>query len=70
MTPPYKTRTQMVMENLRGRILRVDYGLTVTCYQADDEGRACGGCEACRLRAAGFHAAGIADPTRYRPRSA
>ena len=50
--------------------LGVDYGITVTCYQADDEGRACGGCEACRLRAAGFHAAGIADPTRYRPRSA
>ena len=54
----------------RGVALGVDYGITVTCYQADDEGRACGGCEACRLRAAGFQAAGIADPTRYRPRSA
>lgn len=44
----------------------VDYALTVSCYQADDEGRACGKCDSCRLRAAGFAAAGIADPTRYR----
>ncbi|WP_394561051.1 7-cyano-7-deazaguanine synthase QueC [Aquipseudomonas alcaligenes] len=43
----------------------VDYGLTVSCYQADDEGRACGKCDSCRLRAAGFVAAGVADPTRY-----
>jgi 7-cyano-7-deazaguanine synthase len=48
----------------------VDYGITVTCYQADDEGRACGGCEACRLRAAGFLAAGVPDPTPYRARAA
>ncbi|MDD0842527.1 7-cyano-7-deazaguanine synthase QueC [Pseudomonas sp. Gutcm_11s] len=43
----------------------VDYGLTVSCYQADDDGRACGKCDSCRLRAAGFVAAGVADPTRY-----
>ncbi len=49
----------------RGNALGVDYGLTVTCYQADDSGRACGRCEACRLRRAGFASAGIADPTAY-----
>ncbi|HMX14854.1 MAG TPA: 7-cyano-7-deazaguanine synthase QueC [Thauera aminoaromatica] len=54
----------------RGTALGVDYGLTVTCYQADDDGRACGRCEACRLRAAGFKAAGVPDPTPYQPRSA
>ncbi len=43
----------------------VDYGLTVSCYQADEDGRACGRCDSCRLRAAGFAAAGVADPTRY-----
>lgn len=43
----------------------VDYGLTVSCYQADTQGRACGRCDSCRLRAAGFSAAGVADPTRY-----
>jgi len=43
----------------------VDYGQTVSCYQADDDGRACGKCDSCRLRAAGFAAAGVADPTRY-----
>lgn len=46
--------------------LGVDYGMTVSCYQASDQGEACGQCDACRLRAAGFAAAGIADPTRYR----
>ena len=50
----------------RGLALGVDYSLTVSCYQADDSGRACGRCDACRLRAAGFAAAGVADPTRYR----
>ena len=45
--------------------LKVDYGLTVSCYQADAEGRACGRCDACRLRRAGFEAAGVADPTAY-----
>jgi len=45
--------------------LGVDYGLTVSCYQASAEGLACGRCDACRIRAAGFSAAGITDPTRY-----
>ena len=49
----------------RGTALGVDYGLTVSCYQADDAGRACGRCDACRLRAEGFRAAGITDPTHY-----
>lgn len=49
----------------RGTALGVDYALTVSCYQADAEGRACGRCDACRLRRAGFETAGIADPTRY-----
>src|SRR3990167_4198927 len=44
----------------------VDYALTVSCYQADEQGRACGKRDSCRLRAAGFAAAGVADPTRYR----
>ncbi|MFW2374483.1 MAG: 7-cyano-7-deazaguanine synthase QueC [Gammaproteobacteria bacterium] len=44
----------------------VDYALTVSCYAADDLGRACGQCESCRLRAKGFEQAGIADPTCYR----
>ena len=52
---------------LQGVALGVDYGLTVSCYQADDEGRACDHCDACRLRRAGFMAANITDPTRYRP---
>lgn len=43
----------------------VDYGLTVSCYQADSDGRACGRCDSCRIRKAGFIAAGITDPTRY-----
>jgi 7-cyano-7-deazaguanine synthase len=49
----------------RGVELGVDYALTVSCYSADPQGRACGVCDACRLRAAGFAAAGIPDPTRY-----
>lgn len=44
----------------------VNYALTVSCYQADDDGRACGRCDSCRLRAEGFAGAGVADPTRYR----
>ena len=48
-----------------GTALGVDYGMTVSCYQADAGGRACGRCDSCRLRAAGFAAAGIPDPTRY-----
>jgi len=49
----------------RGTELGVDYALTVSCYQADDQGRACGRCDSCRLRAEGFRAAGLPDPTRY-----
>jgi 7-cyano-7-deazaguanine synthase len=48
-----------------GAGLGVDYGMTVSCYQADAVGRACGRCDSCRLRAAGFAAACVADPTRY-----
>ncbi len=46
--------------------LGVDYALTVSCYQADQEGRACGVCDSCRIRKEGFIAAGVDDPTRYR----
>jgi 7-cyano-7-deazaguanine synthase len=49
----------------RGIELGVDYASTISCYAADDKGRACGQCDSCRLRTAGFSAAGIADPTRY-----
>ncbi|MDE2586322.1 MAG: 7-cyano-7-deazaguanine synthase QueC [Betaproteobacteria bacterium] len=49
----------------RGTALGVDYGLTVSCYQADDAGRACGACDSCRLRRDGFAAAGLPDPTPY-----
>ncbi len=56
------TKGDIVREGLR---LGVDFATTVSCYQADSEGRACGHCDACRLRAEGFAAAGVADPTRY-----
>jgi 7-cyano-7-deazaguanine synthase len=56
------TKAEIIHEGTR---LGVDYGLTVSCYQADTEGRACGRCDACRLRRAGFAAAGLPDPTRY-----
>ena len=49
-----------------GTALGVDYGLTVSCYQADGEGLACGACDSCRLRAEGFATAGVTDPTPYR----
>lgn len=49
-----------------GTELGVDYSLTVSCYQADADGRACGVCDSCKLRRTGFQTAGIADPTRYR----
>ncbi|HEY8385029.1 MAG TPA: 7-cyano-7-deazaguanine synthase QueC [Porticoccaceae bacterium] len=48
-----------------GHALGVDYSLTVSCYQATDEGYACGRCDSCRLRRQGFVEAGIADPTKY-----
>jgi 7-cyano-7-deazaguanine synthase len=50
----------------RGLELGVEYAQTVSCYQADEDGRACGRCDSCRLRREGFAAAGVADPTRYR----
>jgi len=50
----------------KGSQLGVDYGLTVSCYQADSEGRACGVCDSCRFRMQGFNEAGVVDPTRYR----
>lgn len=50
----------------RGNALGVDYAMTVSCYQPDESGRACGRCDSCRLRRAGFQEAGVADPTRYR----
>jgi 7-cyano-7-deazaguanine synthase len=49
----------------RGAELGVDYALTVSCYRADDQGAACGNCDSCRLRAEGFAAAGLPDPTPY-----
>lgn len=48
-----------------GITLGVDYSLTVSCYRADELGRACGVCDSCRIRRAGFAAAGVIDPTRY-----
>jgi 7-cyano-7-deazaguanine synthase len=54
----------------RGRELGVDYSLTVSCYNADAAGRACGHCDACRFRRGGFEQAGMTDPTRYQPLSA
>ena len=56
------SKADIAREGIR---LGVDFSRTVSCYQADDQGRACSRCDACRLRAAGFHEAGIADPTRY-----
>ena len=53
----------------RGIALGVDYSVTVSCYQADADGRACNRCDACRLRREGFAAAGVADPTRYQSRA-
>lgn len=49
----------------RGAALGVDFAETVSCYQADAEGRACGRCDSCRIRREGFVAAGLVDPTRY-----
>lgn len=56
------TKAQIIQHGLS---LGVDYGLTVSCYQATDEGLACGVCDSCRLRKQGFLDAGVADPTRY-----
>ena len=59
----HMTKAEIVREGLR---LGVDFSITVSCYQADEQGRACGQCPSCRIRAAGFEAAGVPDPTRYR----
>jgi 7-cyano-7-deazaguanine synthase len=56
------SKADIVREGLR---LNVDFAQTVSCYNADATGRACGHCDACRLRAEGFAAAGVPDPTRY-----
>jgi 7-cyano-7-deazaguanine synthase len=58
------SKAQIAREGMR---LGVDFSQTVSCYQADAQGRACRHCDACRLRAEGFAAAGLADPTRYQP---
>jgi 7-cyano-7-deazaguanine synthase len=58
----YLRKAQIIEEGIR---LGLDYSITVSCYQADEEGRACGICDACRLRAEGFRAAGVPDPTCY-----
>jgi 7-cyano-7-deazaguanine synthase len=68
---PLRIRTPLISlskaEIIRqGAALGVDFGATVSCYQADAQGRACGECDSCRLRSAGFAAAGVADPTAYR----
>ena len=56
------TKAEIILTGLR---LGMDYGLTVSCYQADAAGRACGICDSCRLRRAGFEEAGVPDPTAY-----
>jgi 7-cyano-7-deazaguanine synthase len=58
------SKAEIVREGAR---LGVDFAATVSCYQADAEGRACGRCDSCRIRREGFAAAGLPDPTRYRP---
>lgn len=57
------TKAQIIRKGIE---LGVDYALTVSCYQADAEGRACGVCDSCRIRKEGFQAAGVPDPTKYR----
>ena len=57
------TKADIIREGTR---LGIDYSVTVSCYQADAQGRACGRCDSCRIRQAGFAAAGVPDPTRYR----
>ena len=58
------TKAQIILEGIR---LGVDFALTVSCYQADELGRACGRCDSCRIRVSGFEAAGVRDLTRYKP---
>ena len=60
------SKAEIIQQGLR---LGVDYANTISCYDPDDAGRACGRCDSCRLRAAGFKDAGVADPTRYQSKS-
>lgn len=67
---PFKIHTPLILLSKSdiiktGTELGVDYSLTVSCYQADEQGRACGKCDSCRFRKEGFSAAGIPDPTAY-----
>jgi 7-cyano-7-deazaguanine synthase len=64
-TPLMNLRKREIIET--GVRLGVDYALTASCYAPDEQGRACGVCDSCRLRAAGFRDAGVPDPTRYAP---
>lgn len=64
-TPLIDLSKQAIIQ--RGIALGVDYSLTVSCYEADENGRACGECDSCRFRKQGFEQAGIDDPTRYQP---
>ena len=57
------TKAEIIRQGVQ---LGVDYALTVSCYQADEQGRACGRCDSCRLRREGFQSAGVPDSTRYR----
>jgi 7-cyano-7-deazaguanine synthase len=59
-----RAKADIIREGVR---LGVDYAATVSCYQADAQGRACGRCDSCRIRKSGFEAAGVLDPTRYQP---
>jgi len=62
-TPLIKwSKAEIIRQGVR---LGIDYGLTVSCYQADSEGKACGVCDSCRFRMQGFQEAGVTDPTRY-----
>ena len=65
-TPLIELRKSQIIR--MGLDLGVDFAETVSCYQADEHGAACGVCDACRLRRAGFEQLGVTDPTRYRPR--
>ena len=58
------SKAEIIAQGIR---LGVDYANTISCYDPDEAGRACGVCDSCRLRAAGFKDAGVADPTRYQP---
>ena len=60
------SKAEIIQQGMR---LGVDYANTISCYDPDEAGRACGRCDSCRLRAAGFEDAGVADPTRYQPES-